>query len=301
MKTLRTLLPGLIVIVCSWRGLAQQPAAPAAMTANAIMMRVAANQDRAQLARGHYVYAQHVRILSRKGSKVMCEEVTDSRLTPSASGSHSELLKLDGRVLQGRTYLTYTSLPSAKGSGQAMVDTNHDAVTINVGDDDREMVESLRSSLTRDDSKDGINSHLFPLTSTSQADYLFHLVGLERLNGRDVFHLDFRPKDKSAFDWKGDAWVDSTAFEPVVVSTGLSRNFPFAVRALLGTNAPGLGFTVVYAPQPDGVWFPVSFGTEFKVHVLFFFKREIVIDAHNRDFEKTSVSSKIVGAAVAPE
>ena len=62
----------------------------------------------------------------------------------------------------------------------------------------------------------------------------------------------------------------------------------------MGTNLPGLGFTVVYAPQPDGVWFPVSFGTEFKIHVLFFFNREIVVDAQNRSFEKTHVTSQIV-------
>jgi hypothetical protein len=52
---------------------------------------------------------------------------------------------------------------------------------------------------------------------------------------------------------------------------------------------------VVYEARPDGVWFPVSFGTEFKLHVLFFFSREIAINAQNRDFEKTHVSSKIVG------
>jgi hypothetical protein len=57
-----------------------------------------------------------------------------------------------------------------------------------------------------------------------------------------------------------------------------------------------LGFTVVYAPQPDGLWFPVSFGTEFKLHVLFLFSREIIINAQNSDFEKTHVNSKIVNA-----
>jgi hypothetical protein len=74
----------------------------------------------------------------------------------------------------------------------------------------------------------------------------------------------------------------------------MSRAVPFAVRTLLGTNLPGLGFDVVYEAQPDGVWFPVSFGTEFKLRVLFFFSREITIDAQNRDFEKTHVNSKIV-------
>lgn len=60
---------------------------------------------------------------------------------------------------------------------------------------------------------------------------------------------------------------------------------------------PGLGFTIIYAPQPDGVWFPVSFGTEFRLHVLFVIRRQIVIEAQNRDFEKTHVSSRIVGSS----
>jgi hypothetical protein len=92
-------------------------------------------------------------------------------------------------------------------------------------------------------------------------------------------------------------------YQPVVVRTTMARNIPFAVRTLLGTSLPGLGFTVVYAPQPDGVWFPVSFGTEFKIHVLFFFSREIIIDAQNSDFEKTHVTSKIVdgGDTVKPQ
>jgi hypothetical protein len=57
---------------------------------------------------------------------------------------------------------------------------------------------------------------------------------------------------------------------------------------------PGLGFTVVYAPQADGVWFPSSFSTEFKIHVLYFFNRQIVLNAENRDFEKTHGETKIL-------
>jgi hypothetical protein len=84
----------------------------------------------------------------------------------------------------------------------------------------------------------------------------------------------------------------------------LSRRIPLAIRMLLGTNVPGLGFTAIYAPQPDAkpnaVWFPVSFGSEFKIHVLFFFSRQITIAAENRDFEKTHVTSTILGTPTAP-
>ena len=55
----------------------------------------------------------------------------------------------------------------------------------------------------------------------------------------------------------------------MLVSTAMARAVPFAVRTLLGTNLPGLGFSVVYEAQPD--------------------------NAQNRDFEKTHVDSKVVG------
>jgi hypothetical protein len=41
---------------------------------------------------------------------------------------------------------------------------------------------------------------------------------------------------------------------------------------------------------------PILLGLALKLHVLFF-SREILIDAQNSDFEKTHVSSKIVGEA----
>ena len=76
-------------------------------------------------------------------------------------------------------------------------------------------------------------------------------------------------------------------FEPVVVYTKMSRKIPIAVRILLGTNLPGLGFSVTYDREPDGVWFPVSFGTEFRMRVLFFIARDISMSLANTHFEKT--------------
>ena len=284
-----------LVLVCSNAHAEQQIEPVAPPTAESIMALVAANQDRAEANRLHYLYLQHAHVVSRKGKTIMCEEVTDSRVAPSNSGSNQELLNLDGRVLQKRKYVTYTS-PLAKHSGETQNDADDDSISIDSEDTDRELVESMRSNLTNDKSKDGIGAHLFPLTSKGQSDYLFHLVGREHINGRDVFHVNFHPKDKDDFGWKGDAYIDSSAYQPVIVRTTMARKIPFPVRAFLGTNLPGLGFTVVYAPQPDAVWFPVSFGTEFKLHVLFLFSREILIDAQNSKFEKTHVNSRIVSA-----
>jgi len=159
---------------------------------------------------------------------------------------------------------------------------------------DRDLVENIRWNLIHDKSKDGINAHLFPLTSKDQANYTFRMLGHERLNSRDVFHITFRPKNKDDFGWSGNAYIDTTAYQPVLITTAMSRKIPFAVRTLLGTNVPGLGFTVTYAPQTDGVWFPVTFSTEFKIHVLYFFHRQLFLNAENREFEKTHVTSRIL-------
>ena len=276
---------------------AQQPAAMAGSetpSAQAIMARVAANQDASESARTHYLYIQHADVISRKGKTVRCEEKTESRVVPTASGFSQELLKLEGRLLVKHAYITYTDLAKRKGKD------DDETITVNMDGDnsamDRELVESMREDLTKSHTKDGIAAGLFPLTSKSQAAYAFDLLGQEKLNGRDVYHLTFAPKDKSDYDWKGDAYIDTTAYEPVVVRTTMSRKIPFAVRAMLGTNLPGLGFTVIYAPEPGGVWFPVSFGTEFKIKVLFFFHREIILSASNRDFQQTHVTSTILPA-----
>ena len=296
-------LPALVLLASALAGpcaLAQQ------LTADAIMARVAAHQDAAEAARSHYVYVQHVRTLSRKGRTVRCEEITDTRITPTPTGYDQQLLHLDGRVLRRKGgYASYNTLEQARG-----IDSRDDAdISIHMGDKDedtdRDLVEHMRNNLVSAKSKDGISAHLFPLNTASQAHMLFTLVGREPMNGRATFHIRFNPKDNSDYDWKGDAWIDAEAFEPVVVRTRLSKDIPLAVRMLLGTSVPGLGFTVTYAPQPedrpDAVWFPASFGTEFKLRVLFFFNREIVLSASNRDFEQTHTSSHIVAEApVAP-
>ena len=270
---------------------AAQQTAP--LSAADIMARVAAHQDSAEAERAHYVYIQHARVTSHKGTKVLCEETTDSRVTPDEKGSHQQLLKLNGRLLQKGKYITYTDLPKPK-------DANDHGVNISIGgdDSDRNLVEQMRNNFTNDDSdgdsKDGFQTGLFPLTSKSLRDEDFKLIGRERMLNRDVFHITFTPKDKSEFGWKGDAYIDTTAFQPVLVHTTMSRNIPLAVRMLLGTNVPGLGFSITYAPQADGVWFPATFGTEFRVKVLFFYSRQITVYAENRDFEKTHVTSTIL-------
>ena len=272
------------------------------LTADSIMARVAANQDTSEAERAHYVYTQHARVVSRKGKTIRCEEVTDTRVTPTATGSSQHLLKLDGRLLFKHGYVNYSELPETKRSSKTAAKDDSGDIALGVDDEgsmDRDLVENMRRNLTNRTSRDGLASGLFPLTSAGQAHYAFRLIAREAMNGHDTFHIVFEPKDKDDFDWKGDAWIDTVAYQPVLVRTAMARKIPFAVRTLLGTSLPGLGFTVIYAPQADGVWFPVSFGTEFKLHVFFFLNRGITVSATNRDFEKTHVTSTIV--ATGPE
>jgi hypothetical protein len=270
----------------------------APLTADQIMARVAANQDRTEAARSRYIYLQHVRMVSRKpGGKVMCEEVTDSRVSPQQDESQQQLLTLDGRYWQKGRYVHYSTLQEADARDSKDGEPRGKEVKTEKEDLDGldiDLVENLRKNLADDKSKDGLGKGLFPLTTEQQAKYLFKLEGRQTMNGREVYRVSFRPKDKNDFDWKGEAFIDTQEFEPVVVYTEMSRKIPLAVRTLLGTNLPGLGFSVTYDREPDGVWFPVSFGTEFRMRVLFFIARDISMSLANAHFEKTHADVRIL-------
>jgi hypothetical protein len=275
-----------------------QTAAPEALSADQIMAKVAANQDRTEAARSHYIYLQHIRMVSRKpGGKVMCEELTDSRVSPQQKESQQQLLKLDGRYWQKHQYVHYTTLQEHDSNSSKGGDAKNKEVKSEKDDLDGldlDLVENLRKDLADDKSKDGLGKGLFPLTTKEQTQYQFTLEGRQKMNDRDVYHVSFRPKDKNDYDWKGEAFIDEREFEPVVVYTQMSRKLPIAVRTLLGTNLPGLGFSVTYDREPDGVWFPVSFGTEFRMRVLFFLTRDISMSLSNTHFEKTHTDVRIL-------
>jgi hypothetical protein len=322
-------LPFVVLALCT-SCLAQTPVPSAALTAEQIMDRVATNQDRTESARTQFVYVQHAKVQSRKGGTVMCEEITDTRIAPAPKGQTQTLLSLSGHVRDGKRIIHYTSIPKNSekrqhnadfrdsntnsvankdqdgddlniGEKEIVLDSDAGNAPVPVSDTDIDLVENMRSHFTSDKgTKDGVREGLFPLTSRKQKDMLFQLKGREQKNGRDTYHITFAPRDNSDFDWKGDAWIDTAAFEPVVIRTALSRNIPFGVRAFLGTSVPGLGFTAIYAPQEGGVWFPASLGTEFRLKVLFAFHRQILVNIENRSFERTHVNATVHTEAAKP-
>jgi hypothetical protein len=257
----------------------RQAAANESLTAENIMDRVAANQDRSEKLRSQYVYQQRIHVITRKSNgKVLREEMADYHVVPKPDGTARTLEQLTGRYWHNGRYLDFAGEPVPAADST-----------------DGDLIHGFREDLTNDDSKDGFARDLFPLTTNEQKGYQFRLIGEELFEGRQTYHLAFMPKNQE-IDWAGEAFIDKNEFQPIYVFTKVSQRIPFAVRTMLGTDLPGVGFAVHYRRQADGVWFPTSLGSEFRIHVLFFFNRNVSLSMENKAFEHTHVESKIVGA-----
>ncbi len=253
-------------------------AGQASLTADAIMARVAANQDRALQQRAEYVYQQHIHIATRKtNGKLMREETTDYLVTPTPDGTKKELKQIAGRAWQKDRYVEFDREP---------VPDPHSL--------DGDLVDDFRDDLANDRSKDGLARDLFPLTTEEQQRYHFELVGEDIVQGRRVYRIRFAPRDRNDLAWAGEALIDTREFQPLRVYTKLSHKLPLFIRTVLGTSLPGIGFNVQYQRFDEGVWFPVSFGTEFRLRAVFFIKRDITISLENSAFEHARVKSRVL-------
>jgi hypothetical protein len=269
------LLPILVLAVCMPLAKADEP-----LTADAVMARVAANQDSSEKLRSQYLYQQHVQIIARKtNGKVVREEAADYQAVPKPDHTDKTLQQVTGRYWHKGKYETII--------GEA--DPETDGI-------DGELIHDFREDLINEKSKDGLARGLFPLTTDQQKDYKFRLMDQEPFEGRPCYHIAFTPKDDDETDWAGEAYIDAQEFQPMYVFTKLARRLPFGVRTFLGTDLPGVGFAVHYRRQEDGVWFPISLGSEFRIRALFVFNRNMTISLENRAFEHTHVQTKIVGA-----
>jgi hypothetical protein len=267
----RLFLPALFLATISC------PCIGADLTADQIMSRVAANQDRAVEDRRNYVYQQEINVATRRTSgKLMREETAVSYVTPTPQGNKKQLKSLAGRYWKKGAYIHF--------HGPDVPDRNSL---------DGELVSDFRNDLTDDKSKDGLGKDLFPLTTEEQKNYRFELTGERDIKGRRAYLIAFFPRDKEDFTWAGEAWIDKQEFEPIHVATRLSRRIPFLVRTMLGTDLPGLGFNVEYERFDNAVWFPVSFGTEFRLRAVFFVNRDITLALKNSQFARASVDSSV--------
>jgi len=98
------------ILLIALASFAQSPQPnPAALSAEAIMARVAANQDRSEALRKEYVYKQQIHILTHKhGGKLVREETADYNMFPTPDGTEKKLALLTGPLLaQGKVRAVY--------------------------------------------------------------------------------------------------------------------------------------------------------------------------------------------------
>jgi hypothetical protein len=248
----------------------------------AIMARVGENQARASELRREYTFHQKQLLrLNRGNGKVAREERREYDVTPGADRTVKRLAGFEGRYEHKGKYIAYDA------PGYTYKDM----------DIDGELIDDLSNDLTDDHhSRDGISCDLFPLAASEQRRYNFRLLGKEQYRGREVYRIAFEPKPHQDSDdaaWKGEALIDTTEYQPVSVYTKLALKIPLAVKTLLGTDIKGLGFSVAYQKFDEGVWFPVSYGGEFEIRAVFFYKRTIAVNMVNSGFRRASVTSNV--------
>ena len=271
---MRTLcLAGIVALAAAGH---PQDTAPGVET---IMSRVGLNQAKSQDARANWLYTQKqfLRAL-RPSGKVAREERREYLVEPAGRSVKKELTHFEGHYQQHGRLISYDH-PGLHYQG---LDLDGDLID----DMSRDMLDDSRA-------RDGIGRDLFPLSYYQQLKYTFRLLGSEPHLGRTVYRVGFEPKRGEGADWKGEALIDAAEFQPVSIATTSALKIPLLVKTLLGTDIKGLGFSLSYEKFAEGVWFPVSYGGEFEVRGVFFYRRTFTISMTNRDFRKADVSSHI--------
>jgi hypothetical protein len=262
--------------------------------ATAIMVRVAANVEKAVDARRQYVYHQTVRAsLARTNGQLARREKRQYLVLPSAT-TEKKLVYFQGEYRKGKQSVTYQ---------EPVKDNQNEGI-------DAELLQHLTEELVNDrTARDGIPHNLFPLRSVDLPKYVFTLKGELQHQGRRTYRIAFEPAKKAkemclhvgkdedndcvSSPWMGEAWIDAAELEPVRIDTHLAFKVPWAVRTFLGTNLRQTGFAITYLRVADGVWFPATYGTEFEVDLLFFYKRTIAMNMESGGFQRTDATSTI--------
>lgn len=247
-----------------------------------IMSRVAENQTRSLEARKQWVYEQEVLTrLTRTNGKLAREERKTYFIVPTAKGFEKKLVNIRGKYEHKGVVSEYTEAPKEEREF----------------DIDGDLASGLTEDILSDpDARDGISPGMFPLAEKEQYKYDYKLVGRETYRGRPVIRISFRPKAgiSDNANWKGELLVDEEEHQPVLITTNMAHRVPVVVRTLLGTNVKNLGFSISYQRVGEGVWFPVSWGGEFKIRAVFFYARNISLSMKNSGFRQTNVESRVI-------
>jgi hypothetical protein len=246
-------------------------------SADEIMQRVAENQQRALAARSAYVYDMNVFVrLKRANGKLAREESRDYVVTPAEKGAKRELLKVEGRILEGGRTINYAD------AGYRVKDRDIDGALTN----------SFAREVMWEKSEFGPMVEWFPPTAEGDAKYSFRLEGEEKYRDYEVYKVSCIEKDKDEC-WRGEALIEKNELQPVLITAEWACKVPLVVKTMLGTNVEHIGAKITYQRFVDGVWFPVMCGGEFKLRVLFLYARTIGFSAKNSGFHKADVQSSV--------
>ncbi len=259
-------------------------AAPVSESADSIMAKVAANQDRAEAMRSAFVYHQNLLVrINHTNGKLSHEEYSEFTVTPSPKGVKKERTHFLGKNVEHGKVVEYH-------------DPDHDHAHVHF-EMEGEISADISEELANDKTKDGINRDMFPLTAKEQKQYEFRLDGVEDYRGISVYRIQFEPRKEHDGDdraiWAGEALIDQTEYQPVLVTTHSAFKIPILVKTALGTNIEHLGFKVTFKKFDEGLWFPVTYGGEMKIRLLFFYARRIGISMQNSGFQRADVNSKV--------
>jgi hypothetical protein len=269
-----------------------QAAPPQVDDASAIMSKAAANVERATDARRAYVYRQLVRSsLVRSSGQIARKERREYQVFPGEKTTEKKLTSFSGQYRKGKDMVDY----SEPGYKYKDIDVDGDII--------RDLTDDL---VNDNDARDGIPHDLFPLSTKKLGAYVFTMNGEAEHKGRKVYRIGFEPRNKvtcveigsdSEGDcdeaWKGEAWIDQAELQPVRIDTHLAFKIPWGVRVFLGTNIQQMGFSILYDRVAENVWFPVSYGTEFRFNVLWGYKRTVTLSLESNGFQKTDANSTI--------
>jgi hypothetical protein len=125
---------------------------------------------------------------------------------------------------------------------------------------------------------------------------LFTLNGTEKYHDYDIWRINYRPAKPNWEDdgcWSGEALIERTEFQPVLLTSSWDCRIPLAVKALLGINVQHIGAKIAFRRFNNEVWFPVSCGGEMKLRILFMYARTIAFSAGADHFRKADVNSSI--------
>lgn len=258
-----------------------------------IMAKVAANVEQASDARKQYVYHQRVHSsLVRASGDVARREKREYSAFPGENRTEKKLVSFSGEYRKGKQMIAYSD-PGHKYKGMDL---------------DGDLISSLTEDLVNDTkSRDGIPHSLFPLSVKDLPSYNFVMMSEAEFKGRRTYIIKFEPQKKETCltvgsednnecqsqPWKGEVWVDAAEFQPIRIDTHLAFEIPWGVRVFLGTNLRQTGFSVTYVRVAENVWFPATYGTEFRLNVLWGYKRTITLSMESSAFQKTDATSTI--------